>query len=144
MTSSQVQTSQRSLLFQHSAFQKPSLSFKLSLELLRLIFLTPLKGRHNWQLTDLDWDGLGYGSVSNECYTEPDSNTRRWSNRTAMTPKQVLLQDSQLEAVKRNAFSGDENNDRTRGVWWRSVSNHQLHYQENLEAWIPSQTRRHE
>ena len=32
MTSSQVQTSQISLLFQHSAFQKPSLSFKLSLE----------------------------------------------------------------------------------------------------------------
>ena len=144
MTSSQVQTSQRSLLFQHYVFQKPSLSFKLSLELLRLIFLTPIKGRHNWQLTYLDWDGLGYGSVSNECYTEPDSNTRRWSNRTAMAPKRVLLQDSQPEAVKRNAFSGDENNGRTRGEWWRLVSNHQLHYQDNLESWIPSQTRRHE
>ena len=38
--------------------------------------------------------------MSNECYTEPDSNTRRWSNRTAMAPKRVLLQDSQREAVR--------------------------------------------
>ena len=144
MTSSQVQTSQRSLLFQHSAFQKPSINFKLSVELLRLIFLTPIKGLHNFQLTYLDWDGLGYGSVSNECYTEPDSNTRRWSNRTAMAPKQVLLQDSQLEAVKRNAFSGDGNNGRTRGVWWRWISTHQLYYQENLGSGFSSQTRRHE
>ena len=64
-----------SLLFQQTAFQKPFISFKLSLKQLRLIFTTPIKGLHNSQRSCLDLDGLEYGSWSNACDTGPDSNT---------------------------------------------------------------------
>ena len=67
--------STESLLFQQSAFQKPFISFNLSLKRLRLIFTTPIKGLHNSQRSCLDWDGLEYGSWSNACDTGPDSNT---------------------------------------------------------------------